>query len=133
MKEGKKVYFCSRLGADIMYTDKYLPPNVDIKIKLVRNNPDFGILHNEVDKKYVIKLKDLKLKMRKVLPSAQLRDAFKLKLAQEPCYIPYKLTQFKVFVIPAGVTTYTITNVGFPNSPQTTHYVHDSQRGSVAQ
>ena len=111
VKEGKKVYFCSRLGADIMYTDKYLPPNVDIKIKLVRNNPDFGILHNEVDKKYVIKLKDLKLKMRKVLPSAQLRDAFKLKLAQEPCYIPYKMTQFKVFVIPAGVTTYTITNV----------------------
>ena len=88
-----------------------LPPNVDIKIKLVRNNPQFGIPHNEVGKNYVIKLKDLKLKMRKVLPSAQLRDAFKLSLAQEPCYIPYKMTQFNVFVIPAGVTTYTVTNV----------------------
>ena len=37
---GKKVYFCSRLGADIMYTDKYMPPSVDIKIKLIRNSPD---------------------------------------------------------------------------------------------
>ena len=94
-----------------MYTDKYLPPNVDIKIKLVRNNPQFGILHKETGKNYVVKLKALKLKMRKVLPSAQLRGAFKLKLALEPCYIPYKMTQFKVFVIPAGVTTYTVNNV----------------------
>ena len=111
LTDHKKVYFCSRLGADFMYTDKYLPPNVDIKIKPVRAHPQFGILHNGVGKTYVVLLKDLKLKMRKVLPSPQQRDAFTLKLSRELCYIPYKMTQFKVFVIPANVTTYTVTNV----------------------
>ena len=111
IEDGKKVYFCSRLGADIMYTDKYLPPNVDIKIKLVRNNPKFGILHNEANKSFNIILKDLKLKMRKVLPTEQLRNDFKLKLSQAPCYIPFKSTQFKLFVIPPGITSITVTNV----------------------
>ena len=73
---GKKVYFCSRLGADIMYTDKYMPTNVDIKIKLIRNNPAFGILHAEDDKSFKIVLKYLKLKMRKVLPIEQQRKKF---------------------------------------------------------
>ena len=108
---GKKVYFCSRLGADIMYTDKYLPPNVDIKIKLVRNHSKFGLLHNEDGKSFNIILKDLKLKMRKVLPIEKLRNEYKLKLSQEPCYIPFKSTRFKLFIIPPGVTSITLTNV----------------------
>ncbi len=108
---GKKVYFCSRLGADIMYTDKYMPPNVDIKIKLIRNSPTFGILHAEDDKSFKIVLKDLKLKMRKVLPVEQQRKHFRMKMSQQPCYIPFKLSQLKVFVIPAGVTSYTVTNI----------------------
>ena len=111
IEDGKKVYFCSRLGADIVYTDKYLPPNIDIKVKLVRNDPKFGILHNEDDKSFKIVLKDLKLKMRKVLPSQQQRNDFKLRLSQEPCYIPFKSTQFKHFVIPPGITSITVTNV----------------------
>ena len=111
IQDGKKVYFCSRLGADIMYTDKYLPPNVDLKFKLVRNDPKFGILHNEPDKSFNIILKELKLKMRKVLPTEQERMEFKLKLSREPCYIPYKATQFKLFIIPPGVTSITVTNV----------------------
>ena len=111
MKDGKKVFFSSRLGADIMYTDKYLPPNVDLKFKLVRNNPKFGLLHSEESKSFKIILKDLKLKMRKVLPTEQHRKDFQLKLSQEPCYIPYKATQLKQFIIPPGVTSYTVTNV----------------------
>lgn len=111
IREGKKVYFCTRIGADIMYTDKYLPPNVDLKIKLIRNDPRFGILHNETDKRYITILKDLKLKMRKVLPSVKIRNDYKLKLTNEPCYIPYKSTQLKLFVIPPGVTSTTITNI----------------------
>ena len=107
---GKKVYFCSRLGADIMYKDKYMPPSVDIKIKLIRNSPTFGILHAEDDKSLEIVLKDLKLKMRKVLPIEQQRQRFRMIMSQQSCYIPFKLTQLKVFVIPAGVTSYTVTN-----------------------
>ena len=59
-----------------MYTDKYMPPSVDIKIKLIRNSPSFGILHAEDDKSFKIVLKDLKLKMRKVLQIEQQRQQF---------------------------------------------------------
>ena len=94
-----------------MYTDKYMPPSVDIKIKLIRNNPTFCILHGEDDKSFKIVLKDLRLKMRKVLPIEQQRNHFRMKMSQKPCYIPFKLSQLKVFVIPAGVTSYTVTNI----------------------
>ena len=94
---GKKVYFCCRLGTDNMYTDKYMPPSVNIKVKLIRNNPTFSILHGEDDKSFKIVLKDLKLKMRKVLPIEQQRNHFRMKMSQQPCYIPFKLSQLKVF------------------------------------
>ena len=32
-------------------------------------------------------------------------------MSQEPCYIPFKLSQLKIYVIPAGVTSYTVTNI----------------------
>ena len=94
-----------------MYTGKYIPPSVDIKIKLIINNPTFGILHGKDDKSFKIVLKDLKLKTRKVLPIEQQRNHFRMKMSQQPCYIPFKLSQLKVFVIPAGVTSYTTTNI----------------------
>ena len=34
--DGKKVYFNSTIPANILHTDKYLPPNVEIKMKLSR-------------------------------------------------------------------------------------------------
>ena len=107
----KKVYFCSRLGADIMYTDKYLPPNVDIKIKLIRHKSTWGVLHSLNAKECHIHLKDLKLKMRKVMPTLQERPNYKLNLSREPCYIPFKSSQFKVSIIPSLVSSYTVTNI----------------------
>ena len=107
----KKVYFCTRLGADIMYTDKYLPPNVDIKIKLIRNKSSFGVIYDDADKEFHVHLKDLKLKMRKVMPTLRERQNYKLKLSREPCYIPFKLSQFKVSIIPSLVTSYNVTNI----------------------
>ena len=107
----QKVYFCTRVGADIMFTDKYLPPNVDIKIKLIRHKPTWGVLHTFTDKDCNIHLKDLKLKMRKVLPTWQERQNYKLKLSREPCYIPFKSSQIKVSIIPSLVSSYTVTNI----------------------
>ena len=32
-------------------------------------------------------------------------------MSQQPCYIPFKLSQLKVFVIPAGVASNYVTNI----------------------
>ena len=49
--------------------------------------------------------------MRKVLPIKQQRKNFRMKMSQQPCCIPFKLSQLKIFVFPAGVTSYTVTNI----------------------
>ena len=56
--------------------------------------------------------------MRKVLPIEQHRKRFRMKMSQQPCYIPFKLSQLKVFVIPAGVTSYTATNIALQILPK---------------
>ena len=134
----KKVYFNTRLGVDLFYTDRFLPPNIDIKIKLIRNKETFGLLYvptREVvvtpattttpavkemrTKNYRIVLKDLKLHMRKVLPTLQERDNYKARLLRSPCYLPYKASKLRQFTIPGGVGSYTVSNVATGILPKT--------------
>ena len=121
---GKKVHFNSRLCVDLFHTDRFLPPNIDIKIKLIRNRETFGLLYNnqrivpgaaaqEVFETvtYKIVLQDLKLHMRKVLPTLRERDNYKARLMKSPCYLPYKATTLRHFTLAQGATTYNIANV----------------------
>ena len=115
----KKVYFNTRLGVDFFNTDKFLPPNIDIKIRLIRNKDTFGLRYKpEVAaasgttiKNYRLVLKDLKLHMRKVLPTLQLRDNYKAKLLRTPCYLPYKASKLRHFTISNGIQSCNIPNV----------------------
>ena len=86
MSNGKKVFFNTRIEVDLFDTDQFLPPNVDIKIKLVRSAEKFGLLQDPAAAKpFKIVLKDVKLHMRKVLPTLMLQESFKNKLLKEPC------------------------------------------------
>ena len=115
----KKVYFNTRLAVDLFLTDRFLPPNIDIKIKLVRSPEKFGILHNERDKGYKIILQDLKLQMRKVLPTLQAREQYKARLLKEPCYLPFKSSRMRHYVIPQGVSSVNIPNIATGILPKT--------------
>ena len=108
---GKKVYFNTRLAVDLFLTDRFLPPNVDIKIKLVRSPEKFGVLQNEANTSYKIVLQDLKLHMRKVLPTLQHRETFKAKLYRAPCYLPYKASRMRHYVIPQGISAFNVPNI----------------------
>ena len=106
--EGKKVYFCSTIGADIFRADKYLPPNVDIKIKLKRFNRSFGILQRTESQDFAFSLQDVKLRMRKVLPSLTVRNRFNMKLISQPSFIAYEDTQLRHFHVPKESTSYSV-------------------------
>ena len=106
MVDGKKVYFSSTIGADVLHMDKYLPPNIDIKIKLKRFNRKFGVLQDVNDRTFSISLQDLKLRMRKVLPSLKVRNRMSARLQSSPGFISYEDTQLKQFHIPKGSTNY---------------------------
>ena len=103
---GKKVYFSSTIGADILRMDKYLPPNIDIKIKLKRFNRKFGIAQNEAAKTFSISLQDVKLRMRKVLPALEIRNRSNVRLNSRPGFISYEDSHLKQFHIPVGSTNY---------------------------
>ena len=119
----KKVYFSSRLAVDLFYTDRFLPPNVDIKIKLVRSSEKFGVLHGVADKSFKIVLKDLKLQMRKVLPTLEERERFKARLLREPCYLPFKASRMRNYVIPIGVSSINIANISNGILPKSVYFV----------
>ena len=102
--EGKKVYFSTAIPADIFYSDKYLPPNVEIEIKLRRFNPRFGLYHVPPTKSFNICLQDVKLRMRKALTTIRVRN--RINALPDPCVLPYKDTQLKHYHIPVGSLSY---------------------------
>ena len=119
----QKVYFNTRLAVDLFHTDRFLPPNVDIKIKLVRSQEKFGLLQQTQNKTFKIVLKDLKLQMRKVLPTLQERERFKQRLLREPCYLPFKASRMRHYVIPQGVSSINISNISNGILPKSVYFV----------
>ena len=105
---GKKVYFSTGIPADIFYSDKYLPPNVEVEIKLRRFNPKFSLRHVSTSRSFNICLQDVKLRMRKVLTTIRVHNRINASLAKEhaPCVLPYKDTQLKHYHIPVGSLSY---------------------------
>ena len=105
---GKKVYFSSTMPVDIFHTDKYLPPNVEITIILRRFNTSFGVIQHTPSKTFHIRLEELKLRMRKVLPSVRVRNRLYAELSKgRPFFLPFKDTQMKHYLIPSGSTSFT--------------------------
>ena len=124
MMNSKKVFFNTRIAVDLFDTNQFLPPNVDIKIKLVRSPETFGLLQDPaVAKPFKIVLKDVKLHMRKVLPTLMLRESFKNKLLREPCYLPFSATRLRHYVIPQGVSSFNITNIANGTLPKQVFFV----------
>lgn len=106
LKEGGQLYFSTALPVDLFYTDKYLPPDITMQIKLKRSPPGFGIINISNEKKFTMKLKECTLKMRKVLPTQRVRDRFNAKLLRQPCFLPYKDSQLKMFNVNEGLMSY---------------------------
>ena len=124
MMDGKKVFFNTRMAVDLFDTDRFLPPNVDIKIKLVRSPEKFGLLQDPAAAKpFKIVLKDVKLHMRKVLPTLMVRESFKNKLLKEPCYLPFSATRLRHYVIPQGVSSFNIANIANGTLPKQVFFV----------
>ena len=123
IRDGKKVYFNTTIAADVLYTDKYLPPNVEIAIKLVRFNPKFGVINKQAGKSFGILLKDLKLQLRKVLPSQRVRDRFQSNLLHRPCFLPYKDSQLKHYHIPQGVSCFSANHINISLLPNQIFFV----------
>ena len=95
------------MPVDIFHTDKYLPPNVEISLILRRFNTAFGVIQHVPGKTFHIRLKELKLGMRKVLPSVRVQNRLNPELLKgKPFLLPFKDTRMKYYLIPSVSTSF---------------------------
>lgn len=105
----KSLFFSTPLHVDFFQSQRLLPPGCTMKIKLLRNDDNFGIVANTGDYKFVIK--DLKLCTRKVLVHDSIVSTHEKLFSTMNANFPLSMTQIKTFVLNNGVSTQTISNV----------------------
>ena len=105
----KVVYFVIPLHIDFFQCERLLPPNIDMKLRLVRAAKNFGIVAPEDD--YIVKIVDLRLRARKILATYDARKDYEMKLMKNPAIFPYPMSKIRTLAIPSGVTSFTHSNV----------------------
>ncbi len=121
IKENKKLFFQCPLHASLFATgSRYLPPGVNVKIKLTRNNDAFTIMANTTDKtKYRIVLKDLLLRMKKVKVTKNVLESHAKSFTQQNAILPFHKSCTRPFVIPSGISSYIVQNAIVGEIPHT--------------
>ena len=104
LTDGKKHQFCVPLQLDVLNTDRFLPNNLDLNIRLTKANDKF-LVNAAEDKGYKIMFHDLKLISRRVaIDEAVLKDHENRFKAGQEAIFPFVRTDIKVFNIPSGST-----------------------------
>ena len=122
----KEVGFDIRPPVDLFNSgSKFLVPNVSLQLSIHRNDPTYGIIKkvNEstgvVDPNtYKIQITDLKLVMRKVLPSQEHLERYRAKLAVEDAILDFKDCPIRTFQIPHKISTINIPNISTGHLPK---------------
>ena len=103
---------------------KFLVPNVSLQLSIHRNDPTYGIIkkvnsEGVVDPNtYKIQITDLKLVMRKVLPSQEHLERYRAKLAVEDAILDFKDCPIRTFQIPHKISTINIPNISTGHLPK---------------
>ena len=121
----KEVSFDIRPPVDLFNSgSKFLVPNVSLQLSIHRNDPTYGIIkkvnsEGVVDPNtYKIQITDLKLVMRKVLPSQEHLERYRAKLAVEDAILDFKDCPIRTFQIPHKISTINIPNISTGHLPK---------------
>jgi hypothetical protein len=99
--KSKKIYFSNIIHSDFFQSQKYLIPNVEIKLKFIRNADDFSVMTLAATK-YKINIKALKLSVRKVRISPEVHMSIERTLKSVPAHYDLTQSKIKTFLIPTG-------------------------------
>jgi len=94
--------FCIPLHADVMKCPRFVPPGTTMKIILTRNNDAFSLMTNSQDVK--IKISSLKMYIRKVIASENIRKMYAPLWEKKPAILPFSRSILKRETIAAGST-----------------------------
>jgi hypothetical protein len=99
MKIGK-FPFSIILHVDFMNSHRPLIPNVELKLRFIRNEDSFSLLGAEKQAK--IKINNLKLSVRRISTDPQITDAIEQKLSSTPAIYPVTNSKIKTYIISSG-------------------------------
>jgi len=101
-KEGRVVDMLGGIHSDLFFQDRFLPNDVNIKIRLVRNKDAFCLMSSAAGAAFKVRILECKLYVRKVKlsPSVFLAHAKALEVGNAK--FPIRRVVCKTFTIPGG-------------------------------
>jgi len=120
IKASRVMDFETILYCDFFQIYRYLPNNLDIRVKLIRNSDAFSLHCNNATENYKIKIYDLSLTVRKIeLHESLYKLNEKLFSQNKVAILPIVRTQLKTFVIPTGISSKILPNILTGQLPRT--------------
>ena len=101
-REGRSVELLGRIHADMFYQQKYIPNDVTIRIRLVRNKNNFCLMSSTPDENYKIHISECKIYARKVKLSPSVFVAHAKGLENGNAKYPLRRVICKTFTVPRG-------------------------------
>jgi hypothetical protein len=102
ISDGRTVDLLGRIHADLFYQQKYLPNDVTIRIRLIRNRNNFCLMSSTPDENYKINISDCKIYVRKVKLSPSVFIAHAKALEHGNAKFPLHRIVCKTFTVPRG-------------------------------
>jgi len=102
ISQGKTVDLMGRIHADLFYQQKYIPNDLTIRIRLVRNKNSFSLMSTEPNENYKIHISACKVFVRKVKLSPSVFVAHAKALEHGNAKFPLRRVVCKTFTVPAG-------------------------------
>jgi hypothetical protein len=101
-ENGNEVDMIGNIHNDLFFQDKYLPSDVGLRVRLVRNKNAFCLMSSHADASFKIKIVDCKLYIRKVKlsPSVFLAHAKAFEIGNAK--YPVRRVICKTFTVPTG-------------------------------
>jgi hypothetical protein len=131
--KGHKINFSNIIHSDFFQCHKFLLPNTDVKLKLIRNSDNFSLIGEE-GKTYKICVNKLRLQVRKIKIDPAYQQTLESTLATTPAIYNVTQSKIKTFNINTGTTSIDIPNVIQGNLPRSVHIgfvTNDAFNGSL--
>lgn len=129
LKNGK-YSFSNLIHSDFFHCSKYLLPNCELKLKLIRNADDFSLLSDGANaSKFHIGLKNLRLAVRRVKIDPAVQAVIETKLLKSPALYDITQSKIKTFLIPANTKSIDFPSVIQGNLPRNIIFGFVSSKG----
>lgn len=130
---GKKFYFSNIIHSDFFQSQKWLIPNVEVKLKLIRNEDNFSLIAASTATPK-IHIKNLKLAVRKIKTSPEALNAIETTINKIPTNYDITQSKIKSFLIPSGTRSIDFSSIIQGNLPRSIIFGlvgHDGFNGSI--